>query len=249
MLKFILNSLKIANDSIILIAPLSIFTMILYWYFNNVILNQNDLEPFIMSILTMFILVCGFLSLWIYMVKKVIGLSKKVFLFENDRTKELLNIILKSPKGVGKYFLSIIGIIFSYILLFLVSILMINNGHNLQISEFLSTKYGVIKLLLSTIFILFTTILWLPEIVYSEKNYFKSLYFSIIKNFIYFRHTIVLFLIITILLGITITSLIYLIESPLLYFCLLMIFYYLFVFSVVLIFTYYEQIFLKDTES
>ena len=58
-----------------------------------------------------------FCSGWFLMVKGAITLSKKVFVLDNDRAKATLNLFKVFPEGVGKYFLSFVGV---YVIFFLI---------------------------------------------------------------------------------------------------------------------------------
>lgn len=87
--------------------------------------------------------------------------------------------------------------------------------------------------------------LWIPEVVYCEKNPFKALYYAIKKIFISFPKSILLFIYINILtFGISVLNT-FLMFNPIAYFVVLLLYYYLIVYIVVLVFSYYEQTFLK----
>ena len=89
----------------------------------------------------------------------------------------------------------------------------------------------------------FITMLWIPEIVYNEKNAFKALFNSIKKNFQNLPNTLILYLYIAFLITfITLLSAV-LMFNPFLYFIVLILYYYFLVYIVVLLFTYYEQTF------
>ena len=101
MLKFLKNSFRRTNDCIILITPLVIFISIFNLYFNYLKVSVNDIPKLILAVLTCWIMLGGLLSGWFYMLKKTLVLSDKLFLFDNDRGKELAKIIVSFPKGIG----------------------------------------------------------------------------------------------------------------------------------------------------
>ena len=87
----------------------------------------------------------------------------------------------------------------------------------------------------------FITILWIPEIVYKNRNAVKALFSAVKKCFNNFKELFILYifmLCIIKLLSIINTLLLFI---PILYFFVLIITYYFIVYFVVLLFTYYEQ--------
>ena len=87
--------------------------------------------------------------------------------------------------------------------------------------------------------------LWIPEIVYNEKNSFKALYNSVVKLFMNFKKSIILFLYIAFLVILITILNTFLMFNPFLYFFVLMFYYYLLVYIVVLLFTYYDETYIK----
>ena len=88
-------------------------------------------------------------------------------------------------------------------------------------------------------------LLWIPEIIYGTRNPFLALINSTKKAFITFPKTIKLFLVMWFLfIGVNILFQL-LLLNPLLYFLVMLLNYYLILYTVILIFTYYEQNFLK----
>ena len=273
MLKLIKNSFIITNDCIILAVPLIVFLSILGWYWNYSVDAINTIPKFILACITMLVMSSGFVAAWLYMTKKTIELSKKVFVFDKDRAKALAKLVTALPKGLGKLFLPIIGVISTYILIALILFSIINfilantigsfDFSNIDFTTlFLSTEsiYEEIKLLsdneilnLNLFYLLtivgltiisFLTMLWIPEIIYNEKNSYKALYFSIKKIFSTFKSSLLLFVYIyTLIILITILNTL-LMFNPFLYFFVLLLYYYFLVYIVVLLFSYYEQKFL-----
>ena len=274
MFKLFKDSFKVTNDCIILATPLIIFLSILGWYFTYTFNAVNTIPKLILAIITSFIIVSGLLSAWLYMAKKTLALSKKVILFDKDRAKELWELVLSLPRGVGKLFMLVLGAVIIYIALFasgisLITFLIDNyiGAINFDIinidSLFISSKelieeinqltdteliaincWYALVMIFSTIISLLT-ILWVPELVYTEKNPIKALYNSVIKLFTTFPKSLLLFVYIA-FLTITISVLnTLLMIYPLAYFLVLILYYYFLVYIIVLLFSYYEQSFIK----
>lgn len=274
MFKLFKDSFKVTNDCIILATPLIVFLSILGWYFTYTFNAVNTIPKLILAIITSFIIVSGLLSAWLYMAKKTLALSKKVILFDKDRAKELWELVLSLPRGVGKLFMPVLGAVIIYIALFasgisLITFLIDNyiGAINFDIinidSLFISSKelieeinqltdteliaincWYALVMIFSTIISLLT-ILWVPELVYTEKNPIKALYNSVIKLFTTFPKSLLLFVYIA-FLTITISVLnTLLMIYPLAYFLVLILYYYFLVYIIVLLFSYYEQSFIK----
>ena len=274
MLKLFKNSFKTTNDCIILATPLIIFLSVLGWYYNYAADSIDNVPKFILAGVTMLVMSSGFLAAWLYMAKKTIALSKKIFVFDKDRVKALATLALSLPNGIGRLFLPIIGVVSIYILIYLLLFAGINYliSHFIGVIDFDAADWQTLMLLsenlseeisklsehgllalgcwrlssfLGILFVSFITMLWIPEIVYNEKNSFKALYNSVVKLFINFKKSIILFTYIAFLvIFITILNTL-LMFKPFLYFFVLMFYYYLLVYIVVLLFTYYEETFIK----
>lgn len=110
----------ITNNNIILAIPMIIFVKIidLYSFFSR-FHADTTLKLFIAS-LTLLFMFGAFCAGWFYIVKEAINLSKKVFVLDSDRAKASFNLIKEIPNGIGKYFLSFIGV---YIVFFFIQIL------------------------------------------------------------------------------------------------------------------------------
>lgn len=275
MFKLFKDSFKMTNHCIILATPLIIFLSILGWYFTYTISAVDNIPKLILAIITSIIMISGLLSAWLYMAKKTLSISKRLILFENERIKAFLEIIYSIPKGIGKLFLSILGAVIIYIALFvsgtmLISFITTNFIANIDFfsifdidSLFVTSKelfdeiamlsnnellaincWYALMLIFSTI-ISFLTILWIPEIVYTEKNPIKALYNSVIKLVTTFPKTLLLYVyiaILTIFISILNTLLMF---NPFLFFLVLVLYYYFLVYIVVLLFSYYEQNFIE----
>ena len=275
MLKLFRNNFKKTNDCIILATPLIIFLSILSWYFSYAKDSVDSIPKLLLAVFTMLIITSGCLSAWLYMAKKAIQMSDKVFVFDKDRGKALIELIQSLPKGIGRLFLPLLGVITVSLIVYgavitggtliiakyigtldinlitadnllLSSQELINEINELTPREIITINCWYLLIFVITAVISFLGILWLPEIVYCEKNPFKALFFAIKKLIITFPQTLLIFLYInflSIIISIINTLLMF---NPITYFIVLLIYYYFIVYIVVLLFRYYEQTFLKN---
>lgn len=274
MLQLFKNSFKTTNDCIILATPLIIFLSILSWYYKYAVVAIDTTPKLILAIITIFVMLSGFMAAWLYMAKKTISLSRKIFVFDKDRAKALWALVLSLPKGIGRLFLPSIGVISIYILIYTLifsgigyivgkfigtidfseldyqSIFLFGQEFANEISELSQNELLVLQCwyilaLVSIAVVSFITMLWIPEIVYTEKVSFEALYYSIIKIFTHLKNSIILYLYIAFLVILISILNTFLMFNPILYFIVLLLFYYFLVYIVVLLFSYYEQTFIK----
>ena len=99
MLDIIKNSFKLTNKYIILATPLILLSLIsgLYIIFSS---NGNTIS-LIFAFILFFLMLCAFLSGWLFMIKKCI----------TDDEQEPGAMISEFPAGVGEYFLPVCGMI------------------------------------------------------------------------------------------------------------------------------------------
>lgn len=274
MLKLIKNSFTITNDCIILATPLIIFLSILGWYFDYAASSIDNITKLILAAATILIMTSGFAAAWLYMAKKTIFLSKKIFIFDKERVKALWYLIISMPKGIGRLFLPILEVISLYLLIYIILFLgiylliskfagsinldsfsiqtimlssqeLINEVNQLTDDEIIIINYWYLLTFIGSSIISFITMLWIPEIVYNEKNAFKALYNSAKKIFLDFKSSIILYLYITAII-ITLSVLnTFLMFTPILYFFVLLFYYYFLVYIIVLLFTYYDRTYIK----
>ena len=114
------DAAKITNCNLILTIPMIIFVKILDLYSLYSKYTVDSIPKFILATITMLFMFGVFCSGWFYMVERAIELSKKVFVLDEDRAKATLNLFKSIPQGVGKFFLSFVGvyIIFALIQIF-----------------------------------------------------------------------------------------------------------------------------------
>lgn len=246
----------------------------LSWYYAYAKDAIDNIPKLILAIATMLIMISGCLSAWVYMAKKTIRMSDKIFVFEKDRAKAFGDLIMSLPRGIGRLFLPMLGVIFISVIIYSIFIYgitflvskyigtidlsllstdklalssqeLLNEINALPRSQIIAINCWYLIFALGTMLFSFLGILWIPEIVYAEKNPFKALYNSIKKIIITFPKTLFLFMYINILsLVISILNTLLMIN-PIAYFLVLIIYYYFIVYIVVLLFRYYEQTFIK----
>lgn len=119
MLKLFKKAVKITNDNIILAIPLILFMWIMNFYSLFSKYTVDTLPELILASITVLFMVGAFFAGWFYMIAEAIKLSKKVFVLDEDRAKATLNLIKVIPTGIGKYFLSFVGM---YLILFIIQV-------------------------------------------------------------------------------------------------------------------------------
>ncbi len=244
MLKIFFESFKIANKSIILATPLIVFCTLFGIYYNYLSEATDTIPKHIFAIITVFVVVSGLMGSWLYSVKKGLVLAKQVYLFDHERNKALLSIFPYLLKGFGRLFLPLSGYLALNILIFTAIFSAV---------AFLTTTYPELKLHTNLIWLIFFyittffTVLWIPEIVYNEKNALYALCNSIIKLFTHFKESFILYIFILAISSVIITLLFkYIFVHPIISFALMLVAYYVILYIVVLLFTYYEKQFLKS---
>jgi hypothetical protein len=217
----------VTNDCIILATPLIVFLSILSWYYNYVLFCADNICKLLLGGGTLVIMSCAFLAAWFYMSKKVISLTNRIFVFDRDRAKALLDIVVSLPKGIGKLCLPILFVlIVSFIFYFGVYCL------------FLKFKYFAIVLGIIFAYIIFH---WFAEIVYFQKNPIKAFKYTISNLVRDFKNSLILFFDLVLFGGIIFLLNMIFVDKPILYFFVLLLFYYYLVYVTVLLFMYYEQ--------
>lgn len=269
MFKLYKDAFKTANDCIILAIPLVLFMWILSFYFafSNAVVNVP--AEMILAFVTVLFMSGAFLSGWFYMVQKAIEVSKQVYVMDEDRAKATMNLFKEIPYGIGKYFLSFIGLIL--IFLFLISLagafvyqFGINYIGNVFTQEQIATALAstedmkifidsltveqLLKLNLWNLLIMGTTtvlsfllMLWVPEIIYSTINPITALFKSIKKVFVKFPKSVALFIYLSILNVIVSFLSTFAILHPLLYLFVMVACFYFIIYFVVLVFCFYER--------
>lgn len=269
MFKLYKDAFKTANDCIILAIPLVLFMWILSFYFafSNAVVNVP--AEMVLAFVTVLFMSGAFLSGWFYMVQKAIEVSKQVYVMDEDRAKATMNLFKEIPYGIGKYFLSFIGLILIFLLLIslagtFVYQVGINYIGNVFTQEQISTALAstadmkifldsltveqLLKLNLWNLLIMGTTtvisfllMLWVPEIIYSTINPITALFKSIKKVFVKFPKSVALFIYLSILNIIVSFLSTFAILHPLLYLLVMVVCFYFIIYFVVLVFCFYER--------
>ena len=264
------DAIKITNDSIILATPLILFMWLLGTYIAITKSAVNTLPLIILSFVTTVFMVAAFSAGWFYMVKKSIQLSKQFFVIDADRAKATFNILKKMPSGIGKYFLSFLGmLLFAFtivsilgFLVFKLGMLLIGNLNldpnqlktvmsstadmkafldSLSFEQLIKLNNWNLLFLGTTSIITFLFMLWIPEIIWQTKNPFLALFRSIKKIFKRFWKSLKLYIFISVLNFIVSFISTFALTNPIFYFIMLVVYFYFLVYIVVLLFTYYDK--------
>lgn len=120
MIKYFKNAFKITNQNIILTTPLILFLFLLSIYLEVARNAPANILSMVLLLVTTLFMLAAFFAGWFNMVKKAVELEKQQFLAEEERAKASFRLLKELPVGVGEYFLSFIGGIILYFLLFMV---------------------------------------------------------------------------------------------------------------------------------
>lgn len=251
MIKFILKNFKRTNDCIILATPMVLFMFTTILYAGFIATHAKTVNLALFSLITLLVMISGFMAGWFYMVKKTLQLSDRMFVYEQDRIEALKKLILSLPNGVGKLFLSFLGFIvismLSTVLVYhiLIGVIPVDKLQNLADFLFFNNYVTSLLFIISSV-LSFFGMLWIPEMIYNERNPIKSLRNSLIKTFKTFPKTLLLYIYIYLIYFVNVFCIQYLTNYPLVVFGLLILYYYFLLYIVILVFTYYEQTFIKQ---
>lgn len=120
MLELFNQARKITNNNIILAVPLilGIKVLDLYTFFSKV--HMDSSSKVFLAFITVLFMSSLFLAAWFYMIKGAVSLCKKEFVMDSDRANASLLLLKTIPDGVGKYFLSFVGL---YFIIFFIQII------------------------------------------------------------------------------------------------------------------------------
>lgn len=277
MLKLFKNAFKITNEGIILATPLILFIWLITIYLTFAKGVVDTLPEAVSAVITLLCMVGAFCAGWFYMVKESIALSKKEFILDEDRAKEILNLIKKIPAGIGKYFLSFIGMSLITLGIFAIfAICIYKLGMHFigsidftaeQIKNAMSSpqdmkvfldslsieqlyKLGNWNLLFmaASTLMSYMLMLWIPEIIYQTQNPLLALFKSIKKLFVKFGKSIALFLYLTLLNLVISFANTFSLLHPVIYMLMMIAYFYFLVYVIVLIFYYYDSEFNNKPE-
>lgn len=277
MLKLFKNAFKLTNEGIILATPLILFIWLITIYLTFAKGVVDTLPEAVSAVITLLCMVGAFCAGWFYMVKESIALSQKEFILDEDRAKEILNLIKKIPAGIGKYFLSFIGMSLITLVIFaLFAICIYKLGMHFigsidftaeQIKNAMSSpqdmkvfldslsieqlyKLGNWNLLFmaASTLMSYMLMLWVPEIIYQTQNPLLALFKSIKKLFVKFGKSIALFVYLTLLNLVISFANTFSLLHPVIYMLMMIAYFYFLVYVIVLIFYYYDSEFNNKPE-
>ncbi len=249
MLKLFLSNFKRTNENIILATPMVLCIIIINLYCNYIKNNISTFSQAIVSMLTLCILIGGSLSGFLYMTKKALSLDKRMFVYKKDQNNALKELFLAFPKGVGRLFPSVtLVIILSFLIVisaYLVTLAPMFINWTIKYYSIYTSSNLYKLVLLQMLTITYFWVLWIPEVVYNDKNPFKAFWKSLKNLKISFFKTTSLFLTI-ILIFISLQIIMYLLlQYPVAYFLALLTYYYALLYIIILVFSYYEKNFYK----
>lgn len=274
MFKLFKNAFKLTNEGIILATPLVLFMWLITLYLSFAKGVVDTIPEAVSAFLTLLCMLGAFFGGWFYMVKKSIDISKKEYVLDEDRAKATVNLIKKIPSGVGKYFLSFIGMFLIFLVLFgLFDVLVYKFGIHFigkidftamqlknamaspqEMKVFLDslTEPQLIKLsqwnllfMAATSFVSFIFMLWIPEIIYNTLNPLYALAKSVKKVFVKFPKSFALFIYITFLNFVISFASTFAMLNIIIYMIMMIAYFYFMVYIIVLIFSYYDNEFHK----
>ena len=244
MFKFLIENFKRTNDCIILATPMVLFFIALQWYIESNQYSLSSISSYVFFYITLWVFISGCFAGWFYMVKKTLQFSKKTFLFDTDRLTALSKLFSCLIKGIGKFFLPILVVVASCFAFNIIKMILLFFAY----TDKLKDQYYLISVI--SIFIVYVIgyffIFWIPEIVYTYKNSFVSLIESVKKAIIIFPKLIIPYIIVSIIVAVINFLLSNSQTYPFLYFFLLLSAYYFLLYSVILVFSYYERNFVEE---
>ncbi len=120
MLKYFKQAFKITNQNIILTTPLILFLFLLSIYLEVARNAPATILAMVLLIVTTLFMLAAFFAGWFNMVKKAVDLEKQEFFAEEEKARASFGLLKELPAGLGEYFLSFIGGIILYFILFAV---------------------------------------------------------------------------------------------------------------------------------
>lgn len=254
MFKMLKDNFNITNDCMILATPLVLFFIITQWYvqtFQIGLLNDYhsteyvSIANYVLFFITLWVWISGCFSGWFYMVKKTLQYSRKTFLFDKDRNAALRSLLYCLFKGIGKFFIPFLVLLALYFIFKIIKIMiLLEIFYNFDYTKINLSLVSVISISIM-VMISFFFVYVVPEIVYSYSNAFKALLNSVKKVCMTFKEILPVYGLF-ILIGFILKLLfIYSVNYPVLYFFLMLVTYYFVLYSVLLVFSFYERKFVQ----
>ena len=265
------DALRTTNNSIIIAVPLILFIKIMDLYSTFTLYRADTPAKFSLAACTMIFMTGVFAAMYFDMIKQAVEISKKVFIIDADRTKEILGIFKNIWSSTSKYCLSFVG---AYLIFFGIQIILTPFvyilgvkliGHispellqniqavasdsnavsafvdKLTVSELTFFAKWSLLLIIVTLVVMFVLMLWIPEIMYNRKNPLMALFSSVAKVFKDFLSSLKLYSTLC-LIGFLIFCLISFSTLNLVtYFIGNFALYYFYLYITILIFVYYGK--------
>lgn len=270
MLNLFKNAFRLTNEGVLLAIPLVFFIWIMAIYLSFAKHVVDTLPEALSAVVTLLFMAAAFLAGWFNMVKEMINISNKPFVTDEDRARDLVCVAKSFTSGIGKYFLSFLGLSILAVIIFIIcgGFVYKLGMHFIGSIDFTAAqikgamaspedmkafldslsleqlyklgKWNLLFMAGSTL-VSFLGMLWVPEILYKTLNPLTALFKSLKKLFVRFNKSLVLFIYLSFLNVVISFANTFAALHPLLYMLLMVIYFYFMVYMVVLIFSYYEK--------
>lgn len=276
MFKLFKNAFRLTNEGILLAIPLILFLWLMTIYLTFAGSVVDTLPEALSALVTLLCMVGAFFAGWFYMVKKTLKIAKTEYVMDEDRAKALLSLMKQIPAGIGKYFVTFLGMsLFALLIFALYGALVYKFGLHFigsidftpaQIKGAMTSPQDMkafldsltpeqiytlgswnLLFMAATSLLSFLLMLWIPEIIYQTQNPVIALFKSLKKLFVKFPKALLLFVYITFLNIVISFANTFAVLHPIIYMILMTIYFYFLVYVVVLIFYYYDTEF-NDVE-
>ncbi|MBO8430973.1 hypothetical protein IAC76_06250 [Spirochaetes bacterium] len=276
MFKLFKNAFRLTNEGILLAIPLILFLWLMTIYLTFAGSVVDTLPEALSALVTLLCMVGAFFAGWFYIVKKTLKIAKTEYVMDEDRAKALLSLMKQIPAGIGKYFVTFLGMsLFALLIFALYGALVYKFGlHFIGSIDFTPAQikgamaspqdmkafldsltpeqiYALgswnLLFMAATSLLSFLLMLWIPEIIYQTQNPVIALFKSLKKLFVKFPKALLLFVYITFLNIVISFANTFAVLHPIIYMILMTIYFYFLVYVVVLIFYYYDTEF-NDVE-
>lgn len=276
MFKLFKNAFRLTNEGILLAIPLILFLWLMTIYLTFAGSVVDTLPEALSALVTLLCMVGAFFAGWFYMVKKTLKIAKTEYVMDEDRAKALLSLMKQIPAGIGKYFVTFLGMsLFALLIFALYGALVYKFGLHfigsidftpVQIKGAMASPQDMkafldsltpeqiytlgswnLLFMAATSLLSFLLMLWIPEIIYQTQNPVIALFKSLKKLFVKFPKALLLFVYITFLNIVISFANTFAVLHPIIYMILMTIYFYFLVYVVVLIFYYYDTEF-NDVE-
>ena len=228
MFKLFKNAFRLTNEGILLAIPLILFLWLMTIYLTFAGSVVDTLPEALSALVTLLCMVGAFFAGWFYIVKKTLKIAKTEYVMDEDRAKALLSLMKQIPAGIGKYFVTFLGMsLFALLIFALYGALVYKFGLHFigsidftpaQIKGAMASPQDMkafldsltpeqiytlgswnLLFMAATSLLSFLLMLWIPEIIYQTQNPVIALFKSLKKLFVKFPKSLLLFVYITFL--------------------------------------------------